>query len=107
MGREYAQIGKREYAVWLPDVSGSLIWHAIANSRLNNYSIADSLLKLKLEESKRTGNAFDLGTIYDQLAHVQLTKGNSTEALNYFNKAFVIEKKQGHDVNCKGVLNNI
>ena len=107
MGREYAQKGKREYDVGMAYVSSSLIWNVISNSQLNNYSIADSLLKLKLEESNRTGNAFDLGTIYDQLAHVQLTKGNRIEALNCFNKAFAIEKKQGHDVNCKGILNNI
>ena len=81
LGREYAQNkSKRDYDVGMAYVSSSLIWNIISNGRLNNYFIADSLLKLKLEESNRTGNAFDLGSIYEQLAHVQLSKGNRNQA---------------------------
>ena len=51
-GREYARTkGKQAYDVGMAYVSSSLIWNVIANGQLNNYFIADSLLKIRLEES--------------------------------------------------------
>jgi CHAT domain-containing protein len=108
LGREYAQSTvKREQDIGMKYVSSSLIWNALSNENLNNYIIADSLLKRKLEESIRTDNSFDLGTIYEQLAHVQLSKGDKIKALDYLRKALAVEQKAGHDVSCKGILNNI
>jgi len=108
MGRQYARgKGKREYDIGMEYVNSSLIWNAMSQISLKNYFIADSLLTGKLEELKRTGNTFDLGSIYEQLAGVQLSKGNSKKALDYYNKALAVEKKERHDVSCKGILNNI
>ena len=108
LGREYAQTkSKREHDIAMEYVSSSLIWNAMSNGNLNNYAIADSLLKRKLEESVKTGNTFDLGTIYQQLANVQLSKGNKTNALDYLRKALAVERKEGHDISYKGILNNI
>ena len=107
MGREYAHKGKREYDVGMAYVSSSLTWNVISSGQLNHYFVSDSLLKLKLEEFNKTGNTFDLGSLYEQLAHVQMSKGNRDQALNYYKKALAIEKKAGLDIGCKGILNNI
>ena len=45
--------------------------------------------------------------MYEQLAHIQLTKGNRNKALDCYNKALSIERKEGRDVSCMATLNNI
>jgi CHAT domain-containing protein len=108
LGREYAQTkNSQTYDIGMAYVSSSLIWNAMSNGNLNKYFIADSLLKQMLAESIRSGNVFDLGTIYEQLAHVQLSKGNSASGLDYLHKALAVETKAGHDISCRGILNNI
>jgi tetratricopeptide (TPR) repeat protein len=99
--------GAREYDHGMQYVNSSLIWNAMSQMSLKNYFIADSLLNEKLEEFKRTGNTFDLGSLYEQLATVQLLKGDRGKALGYYQKALTVEKKAAHDISCKGVLNNI
>ena len=99
--------GKNEYNYGNQYASSSLLWNVLAQIDLNNYDIAEKLLTAKLNESIRTGNSFDLGTIYNHLAEVQQAKGDIEKALVYLNKALKEENKAGHDISCKGILNSI
>jgi CHAT domain-containing protein len=99
--------GMKEYDHGMQYVNSSRIWNAMSQMSLKNYVVADSLLTEKLEEFKRTGNSFDLGSLYEQLATVQLLKGDKPKALGYYYKALAVEKEAAHDISCKGILNNI
>ena len=81
-----------------------MLWNVLAQIELNNYDIAEKLLTAKLDESIRTGNSFDLGTIYNHLADVQRAKGDIPKALIYLNKGLKEENKAGHDISCKVIL---
>ena len=108
MGKQYAHSKvRREYDIGMQYVNSSFIWNAMSQWSLKNYFIADSLLNDKLEEFKRTGNTFNLGSLYEQLATVQLLKGDKVRALDYYQKALAVEKKAGDDIKCKGILHNI
>jgi CHAT domain-containing protein len=99
--------GKKDYNDGMLFASSSLVWNVNAQLELRNYGVAEKLLNDKLVESPRTGRAFNLGTLHEQLAEVQVAKGNYDKALDYYNKAFAIEKKAGHIISCKIILNNI
>ena len=99
--------GKNEYDYGTKYAYSSLLWNVNAQIVLKNYEVAEKLLNAKLDESLRTGNSFNLGTIYNHLAEVQKVKKNFDKALFYYNKAFLVEKKEGHDISCKAILTNI
>jgi CHAT domain-containing protein/Tfp pilus assembly protein PilF len=108
LGRQFAYSrGKKEYDYGMQYASKSLLWNVLAEITMKNYDVAEKLLNDKLEECKRTGNSSDLGTIYEQSAEVQMDKGKPQKALAYYNTALAIESKAGHDISCKGIVNNI
>ncbi len=108
LGKQYAQgAGERDYVDGMGYAFSSLLWNVNAQLTLKNYDIAENLLKGKLEEQKKTRQTFNLGTLYEQLAEVQVAKGNFKKALIYFNEAFAAEYKEGNIIGCKGILDNI
>ena len=108
LGKQYARShGNKEYDDGMLFASSSLLWTVNAQLILKNYEQAESLLNRKLEESKKNGLRFDLGTIYNQLAEVQVAKGNFRKALSYYDVAYDAARKEGEDVSCRAILNNI
>jgi CHAT domain-containing protein/tetratricopeptide (TPR) repeat protein len=108
LGKQYAQgHGNKEYDDGMLFASSSLLWNVNAQLILKNYEQAESLLNRKIEESKKNGLRFDLGTIYNQLAEVQVAKRNFKKALSYYHEAFDAARKEGEDVSCRAILNNI
>ena len=106
--REYANTGtKNEYLLGTSIATGSQNYEVNAQLQLKNYEIAEKLLANKIEECKKAGLKNYLGTLYAQLAVVQLKKENSEKALLYFNRAFIYEKEAGNNINCKVMLNDI
>ena len=74
---------------------------------LKNYDFAKELLANKADECKRAGAENCLGTIYNQLAEVEINEKNYDRALSYYKLAFKYEQQFGNDLNCKEILNNI
>jgi len=108
LGKQYAQgHDKKKYDDGMLFASSSLLWNVNAQLTLNNYGLAESLLNRKIEESKKSGLRYDLGTIYSQLAIVQVAKGNFKKALAFYNEAFDAARKEGQNISCRGILNNI
>ena len=85
----------------------SLLWNVLAQIVLKNYDLAERLLNAKLSESMETGNSFNLGTIYAQLAEVQRAKGDYKKAFLFYDKALTIQSKAGNVISCKAILNSI
>ena len=108
LGKQYAQgHDKGKYDDGMIYASSSLLWNVNAQLILKNYGLAESLLNRKIEESKKSGLRYDLGTIYSQLAEVQVAKGNFKKALAFYHDAFNAARKEGQDISCRGILNNI
>ena len=87
--------------------SSSLGWHVEALLRLKDYRSAEELLTNKLNEYKKTGLQKYLGVTYDQLAHVQINKGNYVQALSLFKLALYHDRKKNLIFNCKQIQNTI
>ena len=87
--------------------SSSLGWHVEALLRLKDFQSAEKLLTNKLNEYKKTGLQKYLGVTYDQLAHVQINKGNYIQALSLFKKALYHDRKENLIYNCKQIQNTI
>ncbi len=104
LGTEYAGI---EESVGKHYASSGLAWHVNSLIELKNYELAESLLSNKAAEYRKNGTDYNLGVIYEQLAEVEISRGNYNKALLHFNKALIFERKAGHDVNCRTILNNI
>jgi CHAT domain-containing protein len=88
-------------------LSGSLLWQTKALLELRNYKDVEKMLTDRIEECKRAGLKNNLGTIFTQLAELQLRKGNYNGALLYYNKAFRNDQQAGYDFNCKQTLKDI
>ena len=74
---------------------------------LKNYEAAEKLLTNRAGEYRKIKAIFNLGVIYEQLAQVEMSRGNYDKALLYFKEAFANERRAGHEVNCRMILNNI
>ena len=106
--KEYSKKGNgQDYETGMAYASSSLIWNAMSNTNLANYQVADSLLNTMLAETIRKKQVAEQGPVYEQLASVQLQKGDTKRALDYYFRALKIEKETGRDISVKGILNNI
>lgn len=74
---------------------------------LKNYDFARALLVNKIDECKKAKAENYLGTIYRQLAIVELNKEDYPKALSYFQQAIKFESKYGNNLNCKAIMGNI
>jgi len=88
-------------------VSSSLLWQTKALLELKDYKGAEKLITDRIEECKRGGLNNNLGTIFSQLAELQLRKGNSNEALLFYTKAFKNDQQAGYNFACKQTLKDI
>jgi len=87
--------------------SSSLGWNVEALLRLKDFKSAEHLLINKLNEYKKNRLQKYLGVTYDQLAHVQIYKGNHVEALKLLNMALYYNRKENYIFNCKQIKNTI
>ena len=88
-------------------ISGSLLWQVKALLEIKEYSNAEKLLTNSLEECKNAGKNSSLGTIYSQLAELQVRKGNYREALTFYDSAFRNDRQAGYNFNCKQTMKDI
>ena len=88
-------------------ISGSLLWQVKALLEIREYDDAEKLLTTRAEECKNAGLNNNLGTIFSQLAELQLRKGNYNEALAFYDKAFKNDQRAGYNFNCKQHLKDI
>ncbi len=108
LAREYIKYGGAfEYRVGLPIVSSSQGWQVKALLQLKNYQQAEALLANKLVEYKKLGLVDYYGLIYQQLAQVQMNKGNYEDAIAKYNLAVKNEKEVGNNFNCKQNLKDL
>jgi hypothetical protein len=87
--------------------SSSLGWNVEALLRLKDFKSAENLLTNKLAEYKKTGLQKYLGVTYDQLAHVQISKGNYMQALHLLKLALFHNEKANYIFNCKQIKSTI
>ena len=109
VAREYAKNGtsKDEQLVGLQYSLWSLFLKINALLVLQDYETAEEMLIARIDECKKNNLKGYLGTIYQQLAKVQLKRGNGGKALLYYNEAFRYEKEAGDNMACMAVLNQI
>lgn len=107
LAKEYAIRGKDEYATGITYILSSLGWRIAALIEMKNYETAEEILVRKIEEIKRRRVKDYLGTYLENLAEVEVHKGNFDRALLYFNQALASEQEVGHIMACKEILNNI
>ena len=88
-------------------ISGSLLWQVKALLEIKQYQDAEKMLSSRIEECKRAGLNNNLGTVFSQLAELQLRKGDYNKALLFYNKAFRNDQQVGYDFNCKQTLKDI
>ncbi len=104
-GKQYAQSkGPEEFNDGMDYVSSSLIWIVNAQLTLHNYAAAENLLDEKLKDRSRFNLNYDLGTILEQMAMVQVARGNFEEALRFFNESYLKAYKEGLNIKLQGHL---
>jgi hypothetical protein len=87
--------------------SSSVGWNVEALLRLKDFKSAENLLTNRLTEYKKTGLEKYLGVTYDQLAHVQISKGNYIQALHLLKLALFYNEKANYIFNCKQIKSTI
>ena len=93
--------GALEHSAGIPIVSSSLGWQVKALLQLKNYKTAEELLANKLIEFKNAGLLNYFGMVYQQLAEVEMNKGNYDDALIKYNLSVKYDHEAGYDFNCK------
>ncbi|HEV8284477.1 MAG TPA: CHAT domain-containing protein [Chitinophagaceae bacterium] len=87
--------------------SSSFLWNVKALLELKNYEEAEKQLVSRMEEYKKAGHNSNLGTIFSQLAEIQLRKGNHEKALLFYNRSYNYDQQAGYNFNCKQTLKDI
>lgn len=103
----YGKNGKSEYEISNGYILTCLGWQITAFLEIKKYETAEEILTKKIGDLKNEKNDKYIGTYLEKLAEVEVHKGNFEQALINFNQAFTSERKAGHTVACKGILNNI
>lgn len=85
----------------------SLLWRVNALLMLKDRETAEKMLHNKLQETKAVGLDNYTGTIYEQLAELELQKNNATAALAYFRKALDMDERAGQFFNCRQIVNTM
>jgi len=107
---ECAKVNSRNppyYSSAVEHALSSFGWSIEALLRLKNFNAAEQILHDKLFEYRKLGQKNYDGMIYDDLADVEVSKGNYQKALSFFQQSFRFYKKSGNDFNCKQVLSSI
>jgi CHAT domain-containing protein len=108
-GSEYAshETDKMNVQAGRTSVESSLLWRVKALLTLKEYETAEKLLSNKFEEYKKNGLENYFGTLYSQLAQVQIYKGNYKQALVFYNAALKYDHQAGYNFNCKQTSKDI
>jgi CHAT domain-containing protein len=107
-GKQYAQSkGSEEFNDGMEYVSSSLIWIVNAHLTIHDYVAAEKLLDDKLKDRSKFNLDYDLGAILEQMAMVQVARGDYIKALKFFNQSYFTARRQGLILSCRGILNNI
>jgi tetratricopeptide (TPR) repeat protein len=96
-----------EYSTGVAHASSSLAWNIEALIKLGDFKSAEELLLNKLDEYKKARLKNYLGVTFDQLAHIQMHKGNYDKALFFLKEQLKYDKEAGYYFNCKQALNTI
>ncbi|HLY71696.1 MAG TPA: CHAT domain-containing tetratricopeptide repeat protein [Puia sp.] len=107
LSKEFALKGNKknfEYGMWY--ASSTLSWIINSLLQLKKYDVAEKILTEK-EKVYSTDLKYSLGAIYEQLAEVQLHKGDYENALKFYKLGFAVERKMGEYPGCVAILNNI
>ena len=105
---KYASINNgNNYQDGIRWVFTSLLWRIKALLILKDYKSAEELLAHKLEDCKKAGLKNYLGTIYTQLAEVELHKKNVEKALSFYKQALFSDHQARNDFSCKQTMNSI
>jgi CHAT domain-containing protein len=107
-GAQYSTTGGQQelaYGLWYE--SNGFSWRVNALLALKDYHSSEQLLANKLNEYEKNGLKSYLGFTYWQLAEIEVNKKNYSQALSYYNQAFIHDKEDKAYTQCKMVLNNI
>ena len=96
-----------EYSTGAAHASSSLAWNIEALIKLRDFQTAEELLLNKLNDYKKSGLRNYLGVTCDQLAHIQMYKGDYNKALYFLKEQLKYDKESGYLFNCKQALNTI
>ncbi len=108
LGKEYAQgLPKNSQEQGLLYASSSLHWHVNALLASRRYLEAEAMLQNRLNENQKTELKFNQGTLFEQLAEVQVEKRDFQRALNSFEQALAYERRNDNRIGQKSILNNI
>lgn len=107
LGLEYANGNPSDRLAGEFYASSSLAWQIQALLKLNDFETAEKLLTNRLHQYREAGLRQYFGITYEQLAQVQLNKGNCQGALSFLQKSFQCYKQDGENFNCKQELNSI
>lgn len=108
VGWVYARSGQpNAYEDGISYMLSSLSWQVNALLMLQQHEEAEAVLNNKVNECKQFGLHQYLGTIYGQMAEVQVQKNNYVKAIAYFNLALANEQKAKHYLGCKQLLNTL
>lgn len=105
VSRQYANNENKELG--LQYMLTGLFWKVNALIKFKAYKSAEDLLTNKIGECKKTGLQTYLGTIYQQLADLQVQKGNYQQAILNYNLAFNYEREAKDSVSCMVILSNM
>jgi CHAT domain-containing protein/tetratricopeptide (TPR) repeat protein len=104
---EYEKKGPKEYNDGRSYVSDCFGWRVNVLLKLEKFDSAGALLSGKIDEFKRLKADSFLGSLYQQLADVQIHEGNYSKALLYYNKAVYYHRKFGFVLGSKIALSEL
>lgn len=108
MARTYAvsALGEEKKNAYKYEFS-SLLWRVNALLLLKQIDSAEKMLRNKLQMAKGLGLDNYTGTIYEQLAEVELQKNNPSAALHFFAKAVSMDQQARQFFNCRQTVNTM
>jgi len=108
LAMEYAKRGSlKEQNDGMSYASSSSAWKVNGLLELKRFAEAEKLLEDKVNKSKSPQFESSLGTLYEQLAEIEVSKENYAKAVSYFDKALLSDAKFGFGMGCKTIVNNL
>lgn len=110
LARQYSNAfpaGSREHNAGEEIASGSIAWYVNARLFLKEFAPAEEFLKNKPDEYKKAGLEKYLGSIYSQLADVQMHKGDYRNALISLKTGLQYAQRSKNYLTCIQFLNTL
>jgi len=93
LAEDYGRKGTKEYNEGMSYISDCFVWKINVLLKLENFDSAEALLVRKISAYRKLKTEHFLGSLYGQLADVQVSKRNYDKALLYFNNAIYYHNK--------------